>query len=223
MPGYEGHGRRRRPRYVRIVARLRERGHSRGADQAARARAASSRSGPIENLLRAPRAATRCAQAARRSASTPALIEQILAALGLAALITEPISDEDLEVLRYVATMLDVGLPPAALLQLARVYGQAMAQIADAEVRLFHLYVHEPLMREGVPSGRSAQTMEGMVREMLPFAVPFISYLHGRLLGHFIEQDVIGHIEADLDDGEPRRRAACAWRSRSRTSRATRA
>ena len=30
-----------------------------------------------------------------------------------------------------------------------RVYGQAVAQIADAEVRLFHLYVHEPLMRSG--------------------------------------------------------------------------
>ena len=33
--------------------------------------------------------------------------------------------------------------------QMIRVYGQAVAQIADAEVRLFHLYVHEPLMRSG--------------------------------------------------------------------------
>ena len=47
--------------------------------------------------------------------------------------------------LRYVATMLDVGLPPVAFLQLARVYAQAVGQIADAEVRLVHLYVHEPL------------------------------------------------------------------------------
>ncbi len=94
------------------------------------------------------------------------------------------------------------GLPLPALLQLARVYGQAMAQIADAEVRLFHLYLHEPLMRDGVPGAEIAQAMEGMTREMLPFAVPFINYLHGRLLGYFVEQDVIGHIESDLNDEE---------------------
>ena len=50
--------------------------------------------------------------------------------------------------------MLDSGFPLVAFLQLCRVYGQALSQIADAEVRLFHLYVHEPLMREGVPGLR---------------------------------------------------------------------
>ena len=104
--------------------------------------------------------------------------------------------------LRYGAEMLAAGLPLPALLQIVRVYGQAMAQVADAEVRLFHLYLHEPLMREGVPGVEVAQAMEGMTREMLPFAVPFINYLHGRMLGYFVEQDVIGHIESDLDDEE---------------------
>ena len=50
--------------------------------------------------------------------------------------------------------MLQTGFPLVAFLQLIRVYGQALAQIADAEVKLFHLYVHEPLMREGVPGWR---------------------------------------------------------------------
>ena len=104
--------------------------------------------------------------------------------------------------LRYGAEILAAGLPLPALLQIVRVYGQAMAQVADAEVRLFHLYLHEPLMREGVPGVEVAQAMEGMTREMLPFAVPFINYLHGRMLGYFVEQDVIGHIESDLDDEE---------------------
>jgi adenylate cyclase len=57
-------------------------------------------------------------------------------------------------------------------------------------------------MREGVPGVEVAQAMEGMTREMLPFAVPFINYLHGRMLGYFVEQDVIGHIEADLGEDE---------------------
>ena len=53
-----------------------------------------------------------------------------------------------------------------------RVYGQAIAQIADAEVRLIHLYVHEPLMRAGMPNVEIAEEMEGLTREVLPFAAP---------------------------------------------------
>ena len=49
-----------------------------------------------------------------------------------------------------------------------RVYGQAVAQIADAEVRLIHLYVHEPLMRAGVPGVEIAEEMEGLARGAAP-------------------------------------------------------
>ena len=110
--------------------------------------------------------------------------------------------------------MLDAGLPLPAFLQLMRVYGQAVAQIADAEVRLIHLYVHEPLMRAGVPSVEIADEMEGLTREVLPFAAPFMNYLHGRLLAQFVEQDMIGHMEADLAEDaleEGRLRVAIAF------------
>jgi adenylate cyclase len=103
--------------------------------------------------------------------------------------------------LRYGAAVLGAGLPLVAFLQLIRVYGQAMSQIADAEVRLFHLYVHEPLMRDGVPGWEMAEEMEGLAREILPLASPVMEHAHNRFLQHFIEQDVIGHMEADLGDG----------------------
>jgi len=51
--------------------------------------------------------------------------------------------------MKYAAAVLDAGIPLPAFLQLMRVYGQVMAQIADAEVRLIHLYVHEPLIARG--------------------------------------------------------------------------
>jgi adenylate cyclase len=126
------------------------------------------------------------------------LIERILAAMGLASLAAEPMSEEDLEMMRYVAAMLSAGLPSVAFLQLARVYGQALAQIADAEVRLVHLYVHEPLMREGMASVEIAEEMEELVRDLIPFVVPLMSYVHNRYLAHFVEQDVIGHMETEL-------------------------
>jgi adenylate cyclase len=183
--------------YVRVVARLRARGHS--LEQIKRASDNGQLAvGPIENLLSysGPRRSLR--QAARVSGLDPALIERVYATWGLGTLLAEGVSDEDLQMLKYAAAVLEAGLPLPAFLQLMRVYGQAVAQIADAEVRLIHLYVHEPLMRADVPNEEIADEMEGLTREVLPFAAPFMNYLHGRLLAHFVEQDMIGHMEADL-------------------------
>src|SRR2546421_372566 len=105
-------------------------------------------------------------------------------------------------------------LPSVAFLQLARVCGQALGQIADAEVRLVHLYVHEPLMREEMPSVQIAEEMEELVRELIPFVVPLMSYIHDRYLAHFVEQDVIGHMKAELAESaseEGRLRVAIAF------------
>jgi adenylate cyclase len=201
VPQYEGEWTSAAASHVRIIARLRERGHT-----VQRIREASQSGklafGYIDELLPSSEARYTLDEAAREIGMEPAVIERLVSSMGQNALSTEELSAEDLQVLRYGAEVLAAGLPLPALLQLVRVYGQAMAQVADAEVRLFHLYLHEPLMRDGVPGVEVAQAMEGMTREMLPFAVPFINYLHGRLLGYFVEQDVIGHIESDLDDEE---------------------
>jgi len=201
VPQYEGSWTPAAASHVRIVARLRERGHS-----VRRIREASQSGklafGYVDELLPSTEARYTLDETAREIGLEPALIERLIGALGLSALSTEEISEEDLQMLRYGADVFKAGLPLPALLQLARVYGQAMAQIADAEVRLFHLYLHEPLMRDGVPGVKVAEAMEGMTRDMLPFAMPIINYLHGRMLGYFVEQDVIGHIESDLDDEE---------------------
>ncbi|MEA2294816.1 MAG: adenylate cyclase, partial [Solirubrobacteraceae bacterium] len=110
------------------------------------------------------------------------------------------ISEDDLQLLRYIAAVLSAGFPLVALRQLVRVYGQAIAQIADAEVRLFHIYVHEPLIRDGVPGLEMAEEMEGLARDLLPLASPIMDHLHQRFLHHFVEQDVVGHLEAEGDE-----------------------
>jgi adenylate cyclase len=109
-------------------------------------------------------------------------------------------NDEDLEALRYVESVIASGFPLVAFLQLSRVYGQALSQIADAEVRLFHIYVHEPLIREGVPGLEIAEEMESLARDVLPLAGPLMDYMHKRFLQHFVEQDVVGHMEIELED-----------------------
>jgi adenylate cyclase len=213
VPQYEGTWTPAAASHVRIVARLRERGHTvaqiREASQSGRLAF-----GFIDELLQTSDGRYSLAEAAQATGLKPDLIERLTGAMGLSVLSVESISDEDLQVLRYAGEVLAAGFPPQALMQLARVYAQAMAQIADAEVRLFHLYVHEPLMRDGVPGVEMTEEMQALVGEMLPFAIPFINYLHARLLAYFVEQDVIGHIEADLDEEtaeEGRMRVAVAF------------
>jgi adenylate cyclase len=213
VPGYDGHWTPAAAAYVRVVARLRARGHSlqeikRASDKGQLA------TGPIEDLLRGSEGRYTLREVARASGLEAGLVERILTAMGLSALADELMSDEDLEMMRYVSAMLAAGLPPPAFLQLARVYGQALAQIADAEVRLVHLYVHEPLMREGMPSVQIAEEMEELVRALIPFVVPLMSYVHNKFLTHFVEQDVIGHMEAELAESasqEGRLRVAIAF------------
>jgi adenylate cyclase len=201
VPQYEGRWTPAAVAQVRIVARLRGRGHT--LEQIRRANESGQLAGYVQGMFAQPEGRYTLEQAARTANLDVALVERIYMALGLSALSLDSMGEEDLELLRYLSAMLEAGLPETVFLQLARVYGQTLAQIADAEVRLIHLYVHEPMMREGVPGVQMAEAMEGLAGELLPFAAPVMRFLHGRFLGHFIEQDVIGHMEAELADSAP--------------------
>ena len=198
IPQYDGAWTAAAVGHARVVARLRERGHSlqdiRQATDDGRLAF-----GYIEELFPSDDARYTLAQAGRETGLEPALIERIITALGWSSVQAQSISEDELHLLRYVAAVLSAGLPLVAMLQLVRVYGQAMAQVADAEVRLFHLYVHEPLMRSGSDGLEMAQEMLALTRELLPLSSPVMDQVHQRYLQHFIEQDVVGHMESDLD------------------------
>jgi adenylate cyclase len=187
--------------HARLVARLRERGHR--LDQIREAgRQGRLAYGYIESLFAAEGARWTVDDAAAETGLEAALIERFWTSIGLPPSALESLGDEDLEALRYVSSVLAAGFPLVAFLQLCRVYGQSLSQIADAEVRLFHLYVHEPLMREGVPGLEMAEEMEGLARDLLPIASPLMDYVHTRFLQHFVAQDVVGHMETELEDDE---------------------
>jgi len=186
--------------HARIVSRLRERGHSleelRQASETGRLAF-----GYMDGLFPTPEGPVyTLEEAAEETGLEPALLERMWTALGFSPASLESVTEDDIQLLRYSAAVLAAGFPLVAFLQLIRVYGQALAQIADAEVRLFHLYVHEPLIRDGVPGLAMAEEMEGLARELLPLASPIMDHLHQRFLQHFIEQDVVGHLESDVED-----------------------
>jgi adenylate cyclase len=184
---------------ARLVARLRDRGHSLDAIRQAAAQGRLAH-GFIEDLFPKGRRTRPLEEVAEETGVEPALIERIWLAFGMPRSEVGKLSEEDVQALRYVASVLSAGFPLVALLQLARVYGQALAQIADAETRLFHIYVHEPLMLEGVGSVTMAEEMENLARDLLPLASPLMDYVHQRFLQHFMEQDIVGHMEMELDE-----------------------
>jgi adenylate cyclase len=185
--------------HARIVARLRARGHSLKLIREASEQGLLAY-GFVEELFPRDGEPHTLRDAVRETGLEPAMIERFWASIGLPQQSLETMNDEDLEALRYVESVIAAGFPLVAFLQLSRVYGQALSQIADAEVRLFHIYVHEPLIREGVPGLEIAEEMESLARDVLPLAGPLMDYMHKRFLQHFVEQDVVGHMEIELED-----------------------
>ena len=199
IPQYDGDWTSSAIGHARVVARMRQRGHSlreirRATDEGRLA------FGFLEDLFPSDQKRFTVREAARESGLDAGLVKRVVTGMGFSPEPGSTVSEDEVQLLRYVGAVLETGFPLVALLQLVRVYGQAMAQVADAEVRLFHLYVHEPLMRSGSTGVETAEQMHALSREVLPLAGPVLDQVHQRYLQHFIEQDVVGHMEAELDD-----------------------
>jgi adenylate cyclase len=183
---------------ARVVSRMRERGHS--LDDLRRAvRDGRLAFGFVEDLLPGRREnPVDRAEAARRTGLEEELIERVMTLLGTPTALEGTLNEQDVAAVEGLAEILSAGFPLVALLQLIRVYAQSIRKIAEAEVRLFHLYVHEPLIQQGVDALEMAEEMEGLVRDLLPLTSPLMEYIHQRYLQFYIEQDVVGHMEVDF-------------------------
>jgi adenylate cyclase len=182
---------------ARVVARMRERGHSL-EDLKRAGREGRLAFGFTEDLFPKLEEQTTVEEVARETGLEPELVERILVILGTPLESQRLLDPHDVQALRHCARVLAAGFPLVAFLQLVRVYVQSLRRIADAEVRLFHLYVHEPLIRDGVPELEMAGEMGELAGDILPLAAPLTEYLHTRYLRFFLEQDVVGHMESDL-------------------------
>jgi adenylate cyclase len=184
---------------ARVVARMRERGYSL-EDLRDAGREGRLAFGFAEELFSEDtEGGLSLTAVAEETGLEPELIERILVILGTPKGRQRNLSPEDVAALRHCARVLAAGFPLVAFLQLVRVYVQSMRRIADAEVRLFHLYVHEPLIRDAVPELEMAAEMGDLAADIMPLAAPLTEYLHNRYLRFFLEQDVVGHMEAGLD------------------------
>ena len=200
VPVKRGHWTRAAAAQARVVARMRERGHSL-ADLRRAVREGRLAFGYVEDLLPGRERGLTREVAAAAAGLEEELIERIMSLLGTPTALEGTLTAEDAAAMELIAAVLDSGFPLVAVLQLIRVYAQSIRKVAEAEVRLFHLFVHEPLIRQGVDSLEMAEEMEGLVRELLPLTSPLMEYVHHRYLRFYMEQDVVGHMESELAPG----------------------
>ncbi len=183
---------------ARVVARMRERGHSLEELKKAGREGRLAFGFAEELFARGDEQQVTIEEVSEETGLEPELIERILVILGTPLGRERLLSPEDVSAMRHCAGVLAAGFPLVAFLQLVRVYVQSIRRIADAEVRLFHLYVHEPLIRDAVPELEMAEEIGELAGDILPMAAPLTEYLHQRYLRYFLEQDVVGHMESEL-------------------------
>jgi len=201
IPDYRGRWTRAAAIHARLVANLREHGYT--LDEIKQAGEDGRLAfGFVDELFPSREGKYTFAEVAEQSGLEPALIERVWRSMGFPSWRLERLDEDDLEAIRYMGSVLVAGFPLVAFLQVLNVYGQALRQIADAEARLFILYVHEPLIREGVPATQMAEELSELANELLPLSTPLMIYMHRHFLRHFVEQGLIARVESELEVDE---------------------
>ena len=104
------------------------------------------------------------------------------------------VTDEDVGALRNLRAALDAGFPEDALMQLLRVYGEALGRVAEAETRLFHVYVHKRLEQEGLSGAELTRQTESAGALLEALVEPTVLYFHRKAWDRSARDDVVTHL-----------------------------
>jgi class 3 adenylate cyclase len=94
------------------------------------------------------------------------------------------------------------GLPWDAIVEGARVYGDALRRLAETEVRLVHVEVHERLSADGLTDDQITQQIAGIQESVVPLLDGFIQAVHHEHLLQASIEDVHLHLPASETPAE---------------------
>lgn len=101
---------------------------------------------------------------------------------------TVDFDERDVEVLRVVKTLAETGIPKRDLITVARIYGQALARIADAETRVFKEHLLDALVSQGLAGDELEQRLERLIPTQLDLLGRALDYVHRRHLAAALQQ-----------------------------------
>jgi class 3 adenylate cyclase len=111
--------------------------------------------------------------------------------------------DDDLEALRMLAAVLGAGMPEEAVVQLVRVYADALGRVGEAENRLFHYYVHERFRADGLEGQELMAATSAVGDQVGGMVEPTVAYFHRKAFQRALREDFLLHVaEATTPVGE---------------------
>lgn len=144
-----------------------------------------------------------------------ALVGRLWDAAGLDQ-VSDQLTEEDLTSVRALSIAINIGFPEDALVQMLRVYADALNRVGEAEARLFHFYVHERLRSERMEPAELAAATAAATDQLLALIEPTIVFFHRRGLTRAVRDDLVMHLAEDAgllppDDETGRLMAAIAF------------
>ena len=148
---------------------------------------------PVERVLEGEGRRFTAAEVAERAGVDEEVLRRNRLGLGLADPgPDEPaFTDEDVEAAKRFAALRDAGLPDQGILEVSRVIGLALAQVAAASRAL----VAESILAEGGTEAEIARRLAEGARELGPMMGPVLEYVLNLRLREQVRSDVIGRAE----------------------------
>lgn len=147
---------------------------------------------PVERVLEGEGRRYTAAEVAERAGVDEDLLRRNRLALGLPDPGADPVfTDEDVGAAKRIAALRGAGLPDEGILEVSRVIGLALAQVAAASRAL----VAESALAEGGTEAEIARRLAEGARELGPMMGPLLEYVLNLHLREFVRSDVIGRAE----------------------------
>lgn len=113
----------------------------------------------------------------------------------------------------HLRSVLEGGFPEDALFQLIRVYRDALGHVADAEVRLFHIHVHQAFHALGLRGTELTDATTTAAQGMEELVEPTLLYFHRVAWKDALRDDLVLHVLEELGVGEPDGGEGRLWRA----------
>ena len=108
--------------------------------------------------------------------------------------VSDEMLEEDVEMLTRAKQAFAAGFPEDALLQLLRVHADSLGRVAEADVRLFHFYVHDRLRAAGLAGLDLINATRTASAQLRPMIEPLMLYAHRKGMAKALREDVLMHL-----------------------------
>jgi DNA-binding transcriptional MerR regulator len=133
---------------------------------------------------------------ARRCGVPPAMLRSLE---GSGILRARRIGDErrytsaDVRAVRMILSLVGGGLPMEEFLRVSRIELEAAEQVAKEAVRLFMLYVRQPLLDAGLPARDEAERVVAGLRLMVHASTSLMTYNFHRMVLNAAQEEILEH------------------------------